>query len=216
MGRITEITDSCSRPIIQSIQWRLVRAVAVVLLFALIEMRGTAAAAPFGYITNAGAGNVSVVDTGTNTVSASAIPVGSLPQQVAVKPDGKLAYVTNAGSNTVSVIDTATNSVLVTIPVGLAPSGLAVATDGSRVYVANSGSDTVSVIATATNTVLGGPIPVGGAPTGVAITSSGIPSIPTLSDGAFWLLAVAMGGALALRIVGGPPVSCRRRPPRIR
>ncbi len=181
---------------------RCVFAATALLVLAFQSIPGAAVAAPFAYVTNAGAGTVSVVDTATDVVIPSGIPVGSLPEQVAAKPDGTLVYVTNAGSGTVSVIATATNTVLGSpIPVGSAPSGLAVTPDGSRVYVANSGSDTVSVIATATNTVLGSPIPVGVAPTGVAIARSNIGSIPILSDLASWLLVAAMSAVLTLRII---------------
>ncbi|MGH7429643.1 MAG: YncE family protein, partial [Candidatus Methylomirabilaceae bacterium] len=61
-------------------------------------------------MTNFGAGTVSIIDTATNTVIPPLIPVGSLPQQVALKPDGTLAYVTNAGSGTVLVISTFSNT----------------------------------------------------------------------------------------------------------
>lgn len=47
----------------------------------------------------------------------SAIPVGSAPHSVAMRPDGLRAYVTNSGSNTLSVIDTATDAVVTTIGV---------------------------------------------------------------------------------------------------
>ena len=153
--------------------WRCVSAAVVLLSLAFQPTPNVAFAAPFAYVTNAGAGTVSVVDAATNLVSISGIPVGSLPEQVAAKPDGTLVYVTNTGSGTVSVITTATNTVLTTIPVGSAPSGLAVTPNGSHVYVANSGSNSVSVITTATNTVLGGPIPVGATPAGVAVTPNG-------------------------------------------
>jgi YVTN family beta-propeller protein len=74
------------------------------------------------YITNEGSNppTVSVIDTATNTVTAT-IAVGSNPLGVAMTPDGSKAYVANAGSNTVSGIDTATNTVTATIPVGVAP-----------------------------------------------------------------------------------------------
>ena len=89
------------------------------------------------YITNDGSGNVSVIDTATNTVTA-AIPVGAAPFAVAVSSEGGTVYVANAGfgANTVSAIATATNRVTATIPVGSEPGGMAVTPDGSKVYVA--------------------------------------------------------------------------------
>jgi YVTN family beta-propeller protein len=64
---------------------------------------------------------VSVIDTETNTVTAT-IPVGPGPLGVAVTPDGRKVYVAKRGlSGTVSVIDTATNTVIATVPVGTEP-----------------------------------------------------------------------------------------------
>jgi YVTN family beta-propeller protein len=101
------------------------------------------------YITNGAnplfpTGAVSVIDTATNTVTAT-VRVGNGPLVVAVTPDGSEVYVTNISSNNVSVINTTTNTVTATIPVGGQPGGVAVTPDGSKVYVTNQSS--VSVIA---------------------------------------------------------------------
>ncbi len=112
-----------------------------------------ATAQSFAYITNASSGNVSVIDTTTNTVVAT-VTVGDFPHGVAVTPEGSRVYVVNQGSDNVSVIDTATNTVVDTVTVGTSPRGVAVHPDGSRVYVANNDIDTVSVIDTATNAVV--------------------------------------------------------------
>ena len=107
---------------------------------------------PFAYITNYGDDTVSVIDTATNTVTAT-IPVGHCPFGVAVLPDGSAVYVTNSGVGTVSVIDTTTNTVTDTIPMESDVIwGIAASPDGSKVYVSVVG-DRVSVIDTATNTV---------------------------------------------------------------
>lgn len=97
------------------------------------------AAAPNGtrvYVANQNSGNVSVINTATNTVIAT-VPVGIGPSGVAITPDGTRAYVTNQGSDSVSVINTTNNTVIATIPVGDAPIALAITPDGTRVYVAN-------------------------------------------------------------------------------
>ena len=47
------------------------------------------------YITNAGDGTVSVINTATNTVVGSPITVGNFPMGVAVTPDGSKVYVAN-------------------------------------------------------------------------------------------------------------------------
>ena len=140
-----------------------------------------AAAAPFAYVTNWIDNSVWVIDIATNNVVGSPIPVGRLPEGVAVTPDGTKVYVANNNLNlngtgtdtdTVSVITTATNTVVATITVGNQPSGVAVTPDGTKVYVANRGSGTVSAIATATNAVVA-TIPVGGNPYGIAVTPDG-------------------------------------------
>jgi YVTN family beta-propeller protein len=130
-----------------------------------------AVAATRAYVTNEASDTVSVIDTATNTVTAT-ITVGDAPQGVAVSPNGSRAYVTNFGSDTVSVINTATNTVSATITVGNGPVGVAVSPDGSRAYVTNAISNTVSVINTATNTVAA-TITVGGLPQGVAVSPAG-------------------------------------------
>jgi YVTN family beta-propeller protein len=125
------------------------------------------------YVTNSDKNTVSVIDTATNSVTAT-VNVGNNPYGVAVTLDGKRVYVANSGINTVSVIDTATNKVTATVNVGDNPCGVAVTPDGNKVYVTNSGnysihSNTVSVIDTATNKVTA-TVNVGNNPCGVAVT----------------------------------------------
>ena len=64
---------------------------------------------------------MSVIDTATNTVIGSPIPVGARPLGVAVTRDGSKVYTANSSDNTVSVIATATNTVTATIPVANEP-----------------------------------------------------------------------------------------------
>src|SRR6266853_1562919 len=85
----------------------------------------TAHATPFAYITNNGSNNVSVIDTASNTVTAT-VAVGPYPTGVAVNPAGTRVYVTNQAGNTVSVLDTSTNTVIATVAVGQSPVGVAV------------------------------------------------------------------------------------------
>src|SRR5262249_58363271 len=68
------------------------------------------AGAQNAYITNSFGRTVSVIDTATNTVVGSPIPVGILPGGVAVTPHGSKVYVPNVSTH--SVIDTATNTVV--------------------------------------------------------------------------------------------------------
>jgi YVTN family beta-propeller protein len=92
---------------------------------------GLSGAASFSYITNSCDNTVSVVDTGTNTATAT-VNVGSLPFGVAANPDGTKVYVTNYLSNNVSVIDTVTNTITATVNVGSLPFGVAVSPDGKK------------------------------------------------------------------------------------
>lgn len=65
--------------------------------------------------------SVIVIDTVTNTVIGTPIPVGFNPIGVAITPDGSRAYVC-IGDSTVVVIDTTTDSIIDSpIPVGLFP-----------------------------------------------------------------------------------------------
>lgn len=127
------------------------------------------------YVANYNTNNVSVINTSTNTVSAT-ITVGTGPRKVAVSPDGAKVYVTNSTAGTVSVITTSTNTVTATVTVGANPRGIAVSPDGAKVYVCNRGASdngtTVSVIATSTNTVTA-TITVGTAPTDVVFLPDG-------------------------------------------
>jgi YVTN family beta-propeller protein len=144
---------------------------AIAAFVAVCLLTSARALAQNAYITNSGDNTVSVIDTTSNTVTAT-IGVGINPFGVAVTRDGRKVYVTNGSDNTVSVLSTATNTVTATIGAGLTPQGVAVTRDGSTVYVTNQGSGTVSVIDTASNTVTA-TIGVGRTPQGVAVTPDG-------------------------------------------
>jgi YVTN family beta-propeller protein len=111
------------------------------------------------YVTNTGAGTVSVIDTSTNTV-IDTIEVEDLPVAIAYSSDNGNMYVTNEGPegpDLVSVIDTSTNTVIDTIEVEETPVGLAYNPGNKNLYVTsntNEGPDLVSVIDTSTNTVI--------------------------------------------------------------
>ena len=137
------------------------------------------------YVTSNSANNVSVIDTGSNTVVAT-VAVGGGPQGVAVNPTGTRAYVANSGPNTVSVIDTATNTVIATVSAGgTTPIGTTVTPDGTRLYVVNRDSNAVAVIDTSTNTVVA-TVAVGTAPIALGLFIGGAaapPSPPTITNG---------------------------------
>jgi YVTN family beta-propeller protein len=131
------------------------------------------AVAQFAYVPNGVDRTVSVINTATNTVTATiTLGAGTLfPVGVAVNPSGTRVYVTNACDSdfllgtgcalgdpgSVSVINAGTNTVITNISIPNEPVGVAVSQDGSRVFVVNGCSDcatfttsgSVSVIDTA-------------------------------------------------------------------
>jgi YVTN family beta-propeller protein len=140
------------------------------------------------YVANGGAGNVSVLDGGSNAVLAT-INVGSGPRGVAANPTTNRVYVVNQNAGSVSVIDGATNSVVATVAVGAQPYGIDVNPTTNRVYVANSAGNSVSVIDGATNGVVA-TVTVNGA-TGVAVN-------PTTNR-----VYTANGGANSVTVIDG-------------
>jgi YVTN family beta-propeller protein len=62
------------------------------------------------YVTNRGSDSVSVIDTNSNLVIGSPIPVESMPIGIEFDRPHKRMYVTNGDSDSVSVIDTNTNT----------------------------------------------------------------------------------------------------------
>jgi len=124
------------------------------------------------YVTDSHSSSVSVINTSSNTVSAT-VNLGGEPAGLAVTPDGAYVYVTD-GAGSVSVINTTTDTVTTSISVGFYPLGVAVTPDGEYAYVANYVDGTVSVISTATNTVTTTiSLPFDSYPIGVALTPNG-------------------------------------------
>lgn len=139
------------------------------------------------YVANRGSNSVSVINTTTNTVTAT-VDVGREPYGVAVSSDGRV-YVTNQNSSDVSVINTTTDKVTTTVNVGVNPHGVAVTPNGKWVYVTTfsnvSDPGSVYVINTTTNKVTGGPISVGILPSGLgqfigSVQDSRIETVTTL------------------------------------
>jgi YVTN family beta-propeller protein len=149
-------------------------------VFAIAGLLGSAPSlAQNAYITNYASSSVSVVDTRTNTITATIGVSRNESYGVAVSPDGSRVYVTTFYSGSLQVIDAATNTVGATLSVGDYPYSVAVSPDGSRVYVANWGFQPyVAVINAATNTVtatinVGGNPGGGVSPDGVAVSPDG-------------------------------------------
>ena len=81
-------------------------AIIIPLVAALTLVAKPSEAAPFAYVTNEGDATVTIIDTATNSVVGSPIPMGDTPRGIAITPNGARAYVTNVGGNSVMVIDT--------------------------------------------------------------------------------------------------------------
>ncbi len=124
----------------------------------------------YGYVAVL-SGWVSVIETVTRAEVAR-VPVGDLPQRVAITPGRDFVYVTNSNSDNVSVIRTSDRTVVATVAVGDYPYGVAVTPNGDFVYVTNSNSHDVSIIRTSDNTVVQS-ITAGVAPLAVAVTPDG-------------------------------------------
>lgn len=71
-----------------------------------------------------GDGRISVMQMADNRVLAE-IPVGKVPEALALGPDEMELYVANTGSNTVSIVDTTERRVVRVVAVGGAPMGVA-------------------------------------------------------------------------------------------
>ncbi|MGV9601877.1 YncE family protein [Streptosporangium sandarakinum] len=102
------------------------------------------------YATNPDNSSVSVIDTTTNTVTATVAAPGTV---LTVSSDGKKVYVTGQGTGSATVIDTATNTVSARISVS-GHQGIAVTPNGSRLYIGQYTERAVRVIDTATNQVI--------------------------------------------------------------
>lgn len=99
------------------------------------------------YVAEANLNSVSVIDTTTGRVterlSASLFPnspPGSMPNSLALSPDGELLFVANANNNNIAVFDVETvgkAKSLGFIPVGWFPTSVRVTRDGKTLVVAN-------------------------------------------------------------------------------
>src|SRR3970282_1711537 len=107
------------------------------LLFLLLaDISSVAAAGPIAYVTNEKSDDVSVIDTGRNTVVRT-IRVGKRPRGVEISPDGRRVYVSNGNSDSVSVVDAEAGKEVEAWPAGVDPEGLALSSDGTRLYAVN-------------------------------------------------------------------------------
>jgi len=81
------------------------------------------------YVADFGSNSVVPIDLATRVVGAP-IPVGNIPEQIAVSPDGATVYVVNVLSNNVTPIDVATNTAGTPIEVGSHAADIAITPNG--------------------------------------------------------------------------------------
>ena len=111
------------------------------------------------YVPNVEAQSISVIDSATNSLSATIEGnFGDLghAEAPALTPDARFLYIANRGTsdhpgNTVSVIETATNAVAatVTLTAGSGPNRIAITPNGAFAYVLGQYSGTITVLDTA-------------------------------------------------------------------
>jgi YVTN family beta-propeller protein len=124
------------------------------------------------YIPQVATNNVSPLNISTNTIG-TLIPVGLVPEGVAINPTGTIAYITNTESGTVEPIFIATNTTGTPIPLGAeSPVPIAITPNGNFAYIADEIQANVAVVDLTTNTLVT-TIPIGGQPDGLAITPNG-------------------------------------------
>ena len=128
------------------------------------------------HVTNIGGGDLSFIDTATNTIVGSLLlGAGSAPARLAFTPDGARAYVTTV--NFVVLIETATN--LIVSLTRIDGFSVAVTPDGTKAYVTEPTTRRVAVIPTALNFVTTW-ITVDADPVDVAIAPDGTRAYVTL------------------------------------
>ena len=109
-------------------------------------------AAPFAYVSEAFSNSIRVIDTATNTETATIATNSS--SEIAVHPSGNFIYVPS-GRSRLDVYDTRDNSLVAAIPMPGRPSDIAIHPSGDYIYSVHGGAGmgTILVIDTSTNTV---------------------------------------------------------------
>jgi len=122
------------------------------------------------YISNPESQEISVIDTGNNTLIKN-IKVGDSPVVIVVSPNGGKLYIADWYLNIVSVMDTDTMKIVSEIKVGKSPSGIAISPKGDRLYFANRDDHNLMLINVETESIEA-IVPVQTAPFGVTAAKS--------------------------------------------
>jgi YVTN family beta-propeller protein len=122
----------------------------------------TASAAPLVWTVNSAKGSVSTIDSGTNALVGSEIPVGELPLSIAITPDGRQALVASHGGKRVTAVNTKlrTPKAIPVAETGELVERIAISPDGKTAYFTTESNEEVFVIDTKADEVVGS-FPVG-------------------------------------------------------
>jgi YVTN family beta-propeller protein len=131
----------------------------VISIMAGTTPNGIAFTAVNAYVVNQSSDDVTIIDLATHAaMNVSVAPTISMPQDIAIAPDGTKAYITTIGTDTLFIFDLLTNTVSMTtipLPVGSSPSlGVFITPDGTTAYVTHTGTNNMTIIDVATNAVI--------------------------------------------------------------
>ncbi len=154
------------------------------------------------YVTNEGAGTLTVINADTQSVITTAL-LGKRPRGIAVSPDQKSLYVALSGSppagpgvdektlpppdrgaDGIGEVDADTYQIKRIIHSGTDPEQIAISNDGTRLYVANEDAAQLSVVDLKTGNVIAA-VKIGEEPEGVTLRPDGkIVYVTSEADGA--------------------------------
>ena len=118
------------------------------------------------YVANLVSGNLSIIDTKSETVS-STLDTGKSPVALAIKPENGEVYVVDSIENSLTVFDTSSRKKAQIPHIGTKLVAIAYQPDTHQMYIVAEGSDAIIPIDTNTHTPLA-PIPVGHNPGAIA------------------------------------------------
>lgn len=165
------------------------------------------------WVSNEGAGVVTIVDTRAWTV-AGQIATGGGPSDIVFTNNGRYAWVTNEKDDNVSLIDAVKRRKMKDIRVGKVPQGIAVSEGENHLLVANFGSNSVSVIGIAAQKELA-QITVGHGPIDI-VTLGPEPTerawVTCFTEGVVSVIAVNRREEIQRIVTGGKPQGLEMHP----
>jgi YVTN family beta-propeller protein len=111
----------------------------------------------FIYVANSGDGTVSVIDSNTNGILGSPIPVGGVPTELLASPSGKSVYLYGgyAPANDLVLIDVASQTFTHVGDPQIVENALSISPDGSTLYGIDLGSNSIVMLDCASEEVVG-------------------------------------------------------------